>query len=186
MREGADSVHIVLQEIVSQRLGLLTSRNSLAEVGWLNFRYITNSILSLGKSGQHMVSIRNGDNSNLLSWRSYRMLLGQTLEVRHWAFSVSWGSDPISCSGCPFFLFAVSCEVVVPVGCQGSLHAHTGRKSGLQGVWEEHPGWGSVSQGCIFCLVNWRGDLFIVTMATLFSHRGHEFCCLLILEKLWG
>lgn len=156
-------------------VGLLTSRNSLAEVGWLNFRYITNRILSLGKSGQRMVSITNGDNSNLHSWRSYRIFLGQMLEVWHWAFLVSWCSDPISCSGCPFFLFAVSCEVVVPVGCQGSLYAHTGRKSGLQGVWEEHPGWGSVSQGCIFCLISWRGDLFIVTMATLFPTRVMNF-----------
>lgn len=160
----------VFLEIVSQRLGLLTFRNSLAEVRWLNFRNITNRILSLGKSGQHMVSIRNRDNSNFLSWQNYRLLLGHVLEVWHWAFSVSWGCDPISCSGCPFFLFAVNCGVVVPVGCQGSLHAHTGRKSELQGVWEEHPGCGSASQVCIFCLVNWWGDLFIITIATLFSH----------------
>lgn len=115
--EGADCPHCPSRP----------SRNSLAEVGWLNFRNITNRILSLGENVQPMISVRNEENSKLLRWRRYKMSLGQMMEVWHWAFSVAWSSDPISCSGFPCFLFAVSCEVVVPGGCQGSLQACTGR-----------------------------------------------------------
>lgn len=118
------------------------SRSCLAEGGWLNFRSITDRILSLGKCVQHMVSIRNGENSKLLSW-SYRMSLGQVLEVWHGAFSVSWGSDPISCSGSPssclLCVVRLWSPVVVREVCSPAPEGRVGcREPG------EHPGWGSL------------------------------------------